>query len=53
MGKTAAKFEDKMDERECCRLITECWREKKKSRSRRRETNMIRETGMPVKKWKD
>jgi hypothetical protein len=37
MGKTAAKFEDQMDEGEGSRLITECWREKKKSRSKRRE----------------
>jgi hypothetical protein len=29
-GKRAAKFEDKMDGREECRILTECWREKKK-----------------------
>jgi hypothetical protein len=38
-GKRAAKFEDKMDGREECRILTECWREK--------------ETDMPVKKWND
>jgi hypothetical protein len=27
-GKRAAKFEDKMDGREECRIVTECWREK-------------------------
>jgi hypothetical protein len=29
-GKRAAKLEDKMDGREECRILTECWREKKK-----------------------
>jgi hypothetical protein len=29
-GKRAAKFEDKMDGREECRILTECWRERKK-----------------------
>jgi hypothetical protein len=36
-GKRAAKFEDKMDGREECRILTECWREKKKTRRKRRE----------------
>jgi hypothetical protein len=30
VGKRAAKFEDKMDGREECRILTECWRERKK-----------------------
>jgi hypothetical protein len=30
-GKRAAKFEDRMDGREECRILTECWREKKKN----------------------
>jgi hypothetical protein len=30
-GKRAAKFEDKMDGSEECRIQTECWREKKKN----------------------
>jgi hypothetical protein len=30
-GKRAAKFEDKMDGREEYRILTECWREKKKN----------------------
>jgi hypothetical protein len=34
-GKRAAKFEDKMDEREGCQILTECWREKKKRREKR------------------
>jgi hypothetical protein len=36
-GKRAAKFEDKMDGREECRELRECWRKKKKTRKRRRE----------------
>jgi hypothetical protein len=30
-GKRTAKFEDKMNGREECRILTECWREKKKN----------------------
>jgi hypothetical protein len=53
-GKKAAKFEEKMDRREECRILMECWREKKKTRKRMREGNIIiREAGMAVKKWKD
>jgi hypothetical protein len=29
-----AKFEDKMDGREKCRILTECWKEKKKHREK-------------------
>jgi hypothetical protein len=35
-GKRETKFEDKMDGREECRILTECWREKKSTRRRRR-----------------
>jgi hypothetical protein len=54
-AKRPAKFEDKMDGREDCRILTECWREKKKKQREegKRERNTIRETGMPVNKWKD
>jgi hypothetical protein len=52
-GKRAAKFEDKIDGREECRILTECWREKKKTRRRRRDRSTTRGTGMPMKKWKD
>jgi hypothetical protein len=52
-GKRTAKFEDKMDGREECRILTKCWREKKKTLRRRREKNTTRGTGMPVKKWRD
>jgi hypothetical protein len=33
-GKRAAKFEDKMDGREECRILMECWREKKKNKEK-------------------
>jgi hypothetical protein len=52
-GKRVAKFEDKMDGREKCRILRECWKEMKKTRRKRRERSITRETGMPVKKWKD
>jgi hypothetical protein len=42
-----------MDGRKEWRILTECWRERKKTRRRRSERNTIREMGMPVKKWKD
>jgi hypothetical protein len=32
--KRAAKFEDKMDGRKECRILRECWREKKKKKER-------------------
>jgi hypothetical protein len=31
VGKRAAKFEDKVDGREECRILTECWSEKKRN----------------------
>jgi hypothetical protein len=34
-AKRASKYEDKMDGREECRILTECWREKKTRRKRR------------------
>jgi hypothetical protein len=49
-GKGTAKFEARMDGREKCRILM---MERKKTRRRRRERNTIRETGMPVKKWKN
>jgi hypothetical protein len=30
-GKGAAKFDDKMDEKEECRILKECWKGKKKN----------------------
>jgi hypothetical protein len=34
-GKRKAKFEEKMDGREECRVLTECWGERKKNREKR------------------
>jgi hypothetical protein len=51
-GKKVAKFEDKMDGREECKIVTEYWREKK-TRRRGKESNTTRETGMSINKWKD
>jgi hypothetical protein len=42
-GKRAAKFDDKMDGREECKILTECCIEKKKTRRIRKERNTIRE----------
>jgi hypothetical protein len=36
-GKSEAKLEDKMDGREQCRILTECWRENKKNTEKKRE----------------
>jgi hypothetical protein len=35
-GKKAAKFEEKMDRREECRILMECWREKKNTEKKER-----------------
>jgi hypothetical protein len=45
-GKTVAKFENKMDGREESRILTECWREKKKNeekKEREREREVLSE----------
>jgi hypothetical protein len=39
-GKRAAKLEDKMDRRLECRILMECWRERKRTWRRRRKRNM-------------
>jgi hypothetical protein len=52
-GKRAAKFEDKMAGGEECRILIECWRKETRTRRKMRERNIIRETGMPGRKWKD
>jgi hypothetical protein len=49
--KRAAKFEDKMDEREDCRILTECWREKKKKHGEEGEREILSEKR--VCQWKD
>jgi hypothetical protein len=47
-GKRAAKFEDKFDGREECRILTDAGEERKGTRR-----STTRGTGMPVKKWKE
>jgi hypothetical protein len=51
-GKREAKNEDKMDEREEIKILKEYWKEKKKPWRRKRGRSTIRETVMPMKKWK-
>jgi hypothetical protein len=51
--KKGAKFEDKMDRREECKILKEYWREKNRTSRRRRERSTTRGTGMPMKRWKD
>jgi hypothetical protein len=41
--KRAAKFKEKMDGREECKILTECWREKKKKTLRRRRERKLPE----------
>jgi hypothetical protein len=43
--KRAAKFEDKMDEREDCRILTECWREKKKITEKKEREKSFQRNG--------
>jgi hypothetical protein len=53
-GKRAVKFEDKMAGGEECRILIECWRKKKEhGEEGGRERNIIRETSMPGRKWKN
>jgi hypothetical protein len=52
-GKKVAKFEDKMDRREECKILKEYWREKNRTSRRRRQRSTTRGTGMPMKRWKD
>ncbi|KAJ3626523.1 hypothetical protein MTP99_017012 [Tenebrio molitor] len=50
-GKKAAKFEDRMGEREECRILSEYYREKKKKAdAKERERSTAGGTGMPVRK---
>jgi hypothetical protein len=48
VGKRAAKFKHKMDGREECSRLMECWREKKKDTEKKE-----RRMGMSVNKWND
>jgi hypothetical protein len=42
-GKKAAKFEEKMNGREKCRILIECWREKNKKRRKEGEREILSE----------
>ncbi|KAJ3622748.1 hypothetical protein MTP99_019028 [Tenebrio molitor] len=44
-GKKAAKFEDKMDGREECRVLTQCWRETKKNTKKKENGCASEEVG--------
>jgi hypothetical protein len=44
-GKRAAKFEDRMGRREECRILSECYREKKKSADVKERKNYCRRNG--------
>jgi hypothetical protein len=43
VGKRPAKFKDKMDGREECRILTEYWREKKKKSGEEGEKKILSE----------
>ncbi|KAH0811801.1 hypothetical protein GEV33_010989 [Tenebrio molitor] len=45
-GKKAAKLKDKMDGREKCRILIECWREKNKKRGEEGEREILSEKSM-------
>jgi hypothetical protein len=44
-GTRAAKFEDKMDGREECRILTECWREKKRTTEKKEREKYHQRSG--------
>jgi hypothetical protein len=44
-GKRAAKFEDRMGRREECRILTECYREKKKNADEKEKEKYCRTNG--------
>jgi hypothetical protein len=48
-GKRAAKFEDRMGEREECRILTECYREKKKNADEKEREKYCRRNGYASK----
>jgi hypothetical protein len=50
-GKRRAKFEDKMNERKECRMLTECWRGKekrKRTRGRRMREKYYQRNGCAI-----
>jgi hypothetical protein len=44
-GKRSAKFEEKMDGREECRILTECWREEKKNTEKKERGKYYQRNG--------
>jgi hypothetical protein len=44
-GKRTAKFEDKMDVREKCRILTECWKEREKNREKKEREKYYQRNG--------
>jgi hypothetical protein len=55
-GNRTAKFEDKMDRKEDCRMLTECWREKKKNTEKKKSEKYVlpeKRVCQWRKKWKD
>jgi hypothetical protein len=44
-GKRTAKFEEKMDGREECRILTKCWREKKKNKEKKNREKYYQKNG--------
>jgi hypothetical protein len=49
VGKRTEKFEDKMDGREQCRILTECWREKKKNTEKKEREKYYQRNGYACK----
>jgi hypothetical protein len=48
--KRAGKFEDKMDGREECRILMECWREKKKNMEKKEREKYYQRNGEEVER---
>jgi Fe2+ transport system protein B len=51
VGKTAAKFENKMDKME--EILTECWRENKKNKEKKIIENYYQRIGYASEKWRE
>jgi hypothetical protein len=44
-GNRTAKFEEKMEGREECRILTKCWREKKKNKEKKNRQKYYQKNG--------
>jgi hypothetical protein len=44
-GKRVVQFEDKVDGREECRMLTECWREKQKNTEKKKRKRYYQRNG--------